>query len=176
MSGAIILQVLRLFAWTGILMFTCTAATTFNHPPAHRNQVTVTGNLDKAKIKTMVNYYVRYWKLNKLHILVKFTNRLPRGFKGYAQYAENKDWDVQQVIIRINTKHTPKEQFLTLAHEMVHVKQFSRKELVYHGGLAYTWKNHHCEDVSKIAYNKRSWEKEAFDLEEKLYQAYQKEQ
>lgn len=67
------------------------------------------------------------------------------------------------------------ELITTLAHEMVHVKQFSRKELRF-GHKADTWygkKYYHEQSTSWAAYNALPWEKEATKLENKLYNAYQ---
>ena len=49
----------------------------------------------------------------------------------------------------------------TLAHEMVHAKQFLRKEL--DGNL---WKKRNYDNVK---YDDQPWEKEANRLEERLY-------
>lgn len=52
----------------------------------------------------------------------------------------------------------------TICHEMVHVKQYYRKELA-HRGIEHTWKNKLHVDTD---YMDQPWEKEAFKLEEKL--------
>ena len=140
------------------------------------NQITVRGAIEPTEIKAMIEYYTQYWNLDSLHILVQYTAGLSKELKGYTQYAEQKKWKVRQVIIRINTQFSVKEQWLTLTHEMVHVKQFRRGELIAHGGATYTWKNHHHPNIGKIAYHQRAWEKEAFRLEKKLYQNYQENQ
>ena len=139
-----------------------------------KTKITIRGTSMAAhQAKMMVHYYVQYWKLEGLHIFVDFTTRLPKPFQGYTQYSENKTLQTQQVVIRINKRISEKQQWLTLAHEMIHVKQFSRGELIYHGGATYTWKHHHCQDARKIAYKKRGWEKEAFALEHKMLEKYQ---
>lgn len=52
----------------------------------------------------------------------------------------------------------------TVCHEMVHVKQYYRKELA-HTGKEHTWKSKSYADLS---YTDQPWEKEAFRLEESL--------
>lgn len=54
----------------------------------------------------------------------------------------------------------------TVCHEMVHVKQFARKELRDLGHTVRLWKNELYN--SNIEYAQRPWEKEAFALEEKM--------
>jgi len=52
----------------------------------------------------------------------------------------------------------------TICHEMVHVKQYARKELRYVKG-ATMWKK---KSYVNVDYNDAPWEKEAFGLEDKL--------
>lgn len=52
----------------------------------------------------------------------------------------------------------------TVCHEMVHVKQYYRKELA-HAGKEHTWKR---KSYSDLSYADQPWEKEAFKLEEGL--------
>lgn len=141
----------------------------------YHNQITVRGAVEPAQAKAMVAYYAQHWNLDSLHILVQYTT-MSKNLKGYTQYIENKRWKVRQVIIRINRLLSVKEQWLTLTHEMVHVKQFRRGELIAHGGATYTWKNHHHVNIDNITYHNRAWEKEAFRLEKKLYRKYQQSQ
>lgn len=62
----------------------------------------------------------------------------------------------------------------TLAHEMIHVKQWARGEMydIYHDNdsspLKTRWKSKNIS-LSKIPYHDWPWEKEAFSLEEKLF-------
>ncbi|WP_299454707.1 ImmA/IrrE family metallo-endopeptidase [uncultured Microscilla sp.] len=142
----------------------------------HTNQVTIRGTSQPQKIKAMVDYYLDYWQLDSLHLLVEYSNNLPRPLKGYTQYVEDKKWGVKQAIIRINARLSPKEQGLTIAHEMVHVKQFRRGELQWVGKTGYRWKNHSYRAIAKKAYHTRAWEQEAFRLEKKLYLLYLKEE
>ena len=56
----------------------------------------------------------------------------------------------------------------SLIHEMIHVKQYVRKELTDQG-YTVLW---YGEDCSKLAYSKQPWEQEAFQLEVELYNRY----
>lgn len=67
-----------------------------------------------------------------------------------------------------NTSFTIEEMMLNLAHELVHAKQFVKGEL--HNSLS-IWKK---SDYSKIPYSKTPWEKEAYLLEDKLYNKFWK--
>jgi len=63
--------------------------------------------------------------------------------------------------------------FKTLAHEMVHVKQFAQRELKFRVRSLekMTWKGKQVNE-SKVAYEKLPWEKEAFGKEEILFIDY----
>ena len=64
-------------------------------------------------------------------------------------------------------KYSFNEQILTLCHELVHAKQFIKKELSDRGEV---WKG---VDMSLIRGTKNMpWEQEAFELETKLYDKY----
>ena len=65
------------------------------------------------------------------------------------------------------------ELFNTLAHEMVHVKQFACKQLKYMTRSAEKtkWKGRYINQ-EKIKYEKLPWEKEAFRREEQLFLYY----
>ena len=69
--------------------------------------------------------------------------------------------DTHDIDIDINRTISFEDQMQTLAHEMVHAKQFLRKEL--DGNL---WKKRNYDNVE---YDDQPWEKEANRLEERLY-------
>lgn len=56
----------------------------------------------------------------------------------------------------------------TVIHEMIHVKQYVRGELVdrQRGRAKVTWKG---KDHTKTSYSKQPWEREAYRLQESLY-------
>ena len=58
------------------------------------------------------------------------------------------------------------EMMRNLAHELVHTKQLLRGEL----SRRQWWKND--ESYSNTVYGKQPWEKEAYNLEDKIYQKY----
>lgn len=72
-----------------------------------------------------------------------------------------------------NTRMNRVEMFQTLAHEMVHVKQYAYKQLKFmNRSVEKTkWKGR-CINQDKIKYEKLPWEKEAFAAEEMLFIEY----
>ena len=69
--------------------------------------------------------------------------------------------NTQDIEIEINRTISFDDQMQTLAHEMVHAKQFLRNELD-----GSNWKKRNYDHRE---YNDQPWEKEATRLEEKLY-------
>ena len=67
-------------------------------------------------------------------------------------------------------KFTLDEMMLNLAHELVHAKQFIKGEL--HPTL-YKWKKFK-KDYAKTPYFKQPWEKEAYLMEDKIFNQYWK--
>jgi hypothetical protein len=58
------------------------------------------------------------------------------------------------------------EQMQTLAHELVHVKQYFRKELTYANTGEFCWKK---RNAGGYKYENQPWEKEAFRMEKELF-------
>jgi hypothetical protein len=69
-----------------------------------------------------------------------------------------------------DTKFTHDEMMLNLAHEIVHAKQFIKGEL--HPTLQ-KWKKFK-KDYAKTPYFKTPWEKEAYLMEDKIFNKYWK--
>jgi len=64
----------------------------------------------------------------------------------------------------------------TLAHEIVHVKQYARNELYdYQKHLTLSRWHNSIVDVDKVIYRKHPWELEAFSMETSLVNKYIKE-
>jgi len=97
-------------------------------------------------------------KINRLknrEITIRFKNVMDDDAWGYCI---GDFWDAE---IQINRTIPFEDQMQTLAHEMVHAKQFLRKELDGN-----SWKK---RNYDHIEYEDQPWEKEANKLEKKLY-------
>jgi len=82
---------------------------------------------------------------------------------GYAS-TETDDEYPMDFTIYISPIGSFKDTFLTLAHEMIHVKQYHRGELVTTEDGELAWFNGSRED--------RWWEDEAYSKETKLYNSF----
>lgn len=112
----------------------------------------------KIRILQYVHRLSKELKINRLRnreITIRFKNVMDDDAWGYCI---GDFWDVE---IQINRTITFEDQMQTLAHEMVHTKQFLRGEL---DGTSWKKRNY---DYTK--YEDQPWEKEANKLEKKLY-------
>jgi len=65
-----------------------------------------------------------------------------------------------------------KDLLIWCAHEMVHVKQFVREELIDYEDGSVAWKSRVYARNNTFPHNKQPWEKEAYTLEYKLYEEF----
>jgi len=80
------------------------------------------------------------------------------------------DDDDRWYIVRVDSKLSAKDFVETILHEMVHVKQYVRKELVQHSIKHQLWKGGQIPSETK--YEERPWEIEAFSLEKDLSESF----
>lgn len=88
-----------------------------------------------------------------LNISVGIRNILKEGMAGCCEHMSGNEFE-----ITLHHRGNLYEYISFLAHEMVHLKQYSTKELVTRYPKE-TWKG---EDYSNVAYRKLPWEKEAW--------------
>lgn len=136
--------------------------------------LTVKGTRDKKRkvlARRMVEFCVRELDLDLMNIEIDVKFKLmPEAF-GYCSFEDN-HLRPRQFLIEVRKNQRVKNLLSTLAHEMVHVKQYARGALAYRGDFAKTlWKGH---DHSKTDYFDQPWEKEAYKLEQKLYDKFVK--
>lgn len=76
--------------------------------------------------------------------------------------AKGSTWDGEYIL------YSFEDMMVALAHELVHAKQYLKKEL---SPWQTGWKKDY-RDYSKLDYHELPWEKEAFSLENKLFETY----
>jgi len=76
--------------------------------------------------------------------------------------------------VGINGKMNDEDIIKTVIHELIHVKQYAKGELIdrSRGKCKTLWKG---KDHSKTSYSKQPWERQAYRLQESLYKKYMKE-
>lgn len=73
--------------------------------------------------------------------------------------------------LEINSRLCKRNQIKTIAHELVHLKQFARGEFMDLGYNEYKWKGSIMR-LPDSQYLKFPWEVEAYGMENKLYEIY----
>jgi hypothetical protein len=98
---------------------------------------------------------------------------LPSPIKAMCQWQDD-NHRCREFVILIHKKLNKKQTLITLAHEMVHVKQYATGELKdYLRTESVRWQNK-VFSLDKVKYWSSPWEKEAYKKDETLYEAFKK--
>ena len=101
-----------------------------------------------------------------LEVLITLKNLDKEGVEGWCMESDERLFDVQ-----VERKLSIKEMITCLCHELVHVKQYTKREMVDFydrkaGGRKIRWKK--TVYGYGTAYERQPWEKEAFRMQETL--------
>lgn len=112
-----------------------------------------------------------------VHIIIIFSLDVPDDYHGYTRYRDVRHLNGgHQLLIRINRKSNRSQQLITLAHEMIHARQFVEGQLQQCGPLHYSWKDEKiCRSANEIPYRERPWEQEAYKEALPLYRLYKEQ-
>ena len=103
------------------------------------------------------------------HVEVRIKQRDLGTWHGFASIEDyNSLGQPRSFIIELHQKDNEAEKLKTLAHELVHVRQYVRNEL---NDEMNTWKGRKI-DSDSIPYDDQPWEKEANELGNLLYERY----
>ena len=108
---------------------------------------------------------------NIVNLTINLKRKLDGDAEGYCQYM-SQSVGVREFDIEIEKDRPIDELLVTLAHEMVHLKQYATRQLkskFVKGVPIDTWKG---TKYRNIKYKEQPWEKEAMLLEESLYQQF----
>ena len=107
-------------------------------------------------------------------VLVKLTKNLKKKEQayGYCHITDDNLNKPREFMIELDAsmKHPFDQILIWLAHEMVHLKQFVRKELYDYETGRVQWKS---RSYGRVHYNDQPWEKEAYRLEGELYEMFE---
>ena len=111
--------------------------------------------------------------VKNIYLDIKLTKDLKKkeGAYGYCHIIDHSLAKPREFMIELDASMKyPFDQILTwLAHEMVHLKQFVRKELWDYETGRVQWKS---RTYGKLHYDDQRWEVEAYRLDEKLYDEF----
>lgn len=105
--------------------------------------------------------------LDVLDIMIEF-EEFERNTAGFCMWQEAQDY-----VITIDPRMSKFKMLETLAHEMIHVKQYAKKELVEKPDGTTLWKKTRY-DRKDVDYMNFPWEIEAYAKERELLKSYLK--
>lgn len=135
-------------------------------------------NITKKETRALLNWVARELCVDRyktpIFIKLKFIKNLmkSRRYRGSAIWDDN-NHRPREFTVEVDANLTKKLSTETILHEMVHVKQYAKgelKDLMRYFSLK-RWGSR-LVDESKIAYDRLPWEKEAYKLEEVLFQKW----
>ena len=109
-------------------------------------------------------------------LIILSSQALPDHISGLMEHEENETMQMLNVMIKIKAGLPAAELDLVLAHEMVHVAQYAKGDLVKMNDRMFRWKGQLVFDAPQIPYNQRTWEKEALSKECTLVKAFERHQ
>ncbi len=105
----------------------------------------------------------------KSHIVITLTFRKNIPVLGYTEVEDyNASGKPREFILEINRKQSEKEILKTIAHEMVHCKQYAYGQIDEQGTRWLSRKMDH----DSLPYSKRPWEIEAYKIGDQLYEEF----
>ncbi|MGS2761713.1 hypothetical protein [Sinomicrobium sp. M5D2P9] len=143
---------------------------------SHSQPVVMVKYSDNPEIvKHEVRQYMKYLDIHEnIHLTICYTRHIPRGMQGVTfcqnTYQPN---GYRHIIIRIDPRLDAIRRRLVLAHEMVHVKQYAKKELIAVDKNHIIW-----EGKKHFAYiydRQTPWENEAYKKDHALTRRFRKE-
>ncbi|UGU16713.1 hypothetical protein LS482_02310 [Sinomicrobium kalidii] len=119
-------------------------------------------------VENDVRHYMKLLDIREnIHLTIRFTRHVPRNILGITFCLDTQQPNgYRHIVVAIDSGLSPMRQKLILAHEMIHVKQYAKKELIALNKRVLLWKGRKYE--TRI-YNKRTpWETEAYNMERLL--------
>jgi len=114
-----------------------------------------------------------------IYLDIKLTKDLKKKEKayGFCHIVDDNLNRPREFMIELDASMRYKvDQLLTwLAHEMVHLKQFVRRELCDYETGRVQWKSRSFSRLIHVHYDDQPWEKEAYRLEDELYEMFEEE-
>jgi len=135
--------------------------------------MTITGKIN-SNIKSAIQYFADNLISKQLqrHISIRITLVTNTDNYGEVEITDYNSTNQPRVFTLFIDKNLPEEEKIrTIAHELVHVKQYLYNELNEQMTL---WRGRKVSEDDFENYFDRPWEKEAYELGDKLYDNFTK--
>jgi hypothetical protein len=131
------------------------------------NQIEVTGSTKskRALAQAAAAWYIKKFmpRMRTLDINIDLV-KLDNDTFGYCMEGDTN----REFSLEINKNLSTEDLVGTVIHEMIHVKQYARKELFQHYNGRTRWKSRWYSSYDSVSYDDQPWEKEAHRLDMKL--------
>jgi hypothetical protein len=131
------------------------------------NPVIVQGRIkNKKKVESYIHALAKELGIHRLYskvLMVKFSTKLDGEAQGLCWGDHKTHAEIFVAKTSCGDEMSMESMMQTLAHEMVHAKQYLRRELC---GYSMAWKGRKPRNYK---YENAPWEKEAYRLEEELF-------
>lgn len=137
--------------------------------------VIVNGSENSQAVKKQILQYLDYLDVRgNVRLSVSFTRDVPKDVEGMTFCQNLPEPDTYQIIwVRIDARLNKMQQRLVLAHEMIHVKQFAKGELIVVNNQRVMWKGKYYHQ--RVYSRQRPWELEAYQTDHLLVKQSYKE-
>ena len=164
----IILQLLQMTPMKKLILLTLTVVL-YMHSAHSQPVVTVWGSEDSLTIKKQVALYLEQLDVREqVYLTVVFTSQMPEKLEGITLCVNPSASNAYQFIkVKINARLGEKQRELVLAHEMVHVKQYTKGELTVNSDQQVIWKGRKYF-YQPAARQHLPWENEAYQQDNQL--------
>ena len=136
------------------------------------NPLYISGRIkDKKRVEKYIRDIAEELGINQhytKYLEITFTSKLDGDSQGFCWGDKETHAEIEIARTLCGKRLSVDQMMKTLAHEMVHAKQYIFGEL---DGYSDSWKG---SDVNYYSYEDSPWEKEAYKLEEILYEKFWK--
>ncbi len=146
------------------------------HPACSQPIIKVCGSEDSLAVKEQVAQYLAHLEVReKVYLSVIFSKHMPEKLEGMTFCLASPETNSYQFIkVRIDARLSIKQQRLVLAHEMIHVKQYAKGELLVLSHQQVMWKG------QKFRYKQTQrlytpWESEAYRTDNLFARRYKEQ-
>lgn len=127
-----------------------------------------------------LGHFVSAKRIRKTRITIRFVK--PKSLKGQDLFEikKYKAWckhyvSPERFVITINANMRGRSALLCMAHELVHVKQYMKREMFdYANGDVWFKGKRHSDWQEDVDYYFTGWEIEAYGLEQGLYELFKR--
>jgi hypothetical protein len=135
--------------------------------------VKVIGSADSVTVLKQVAQYSAYLDIREnVRLAVIFPRTMPKNYAGVTICVNGADWkkDIGYLVVKVYLDAGQSEllQRIVLAHEMIHVKQFAKRELIVNSKQEVVWKGQKYFSHNAEHDDKRPWEREAYRNDARL--------